>query len=97
MDSRTTAETKAPQAALERGMNIYERDVFIDDIVTRRVMLSEIYRGIGIANKNGSAIMIGHVDKSVNILPALLNDLYPHLVKSGYKFSTVSNSPVKIR
>ncbi len=97
LDSRTTAETKAPQAALERGMNIYERDVFIDDIVTRRVMLSEIYRGIGIANKNGSAIMIGHVDKSVNILPALLNDLYPHLVKSGYKFSTVSNSPVKIR
>ncbi|MGP1459072.1 MAG: divergent polysaccharide deacetylase family protein [Treponema sp.] len=95
LDSRTTAETKAPQAALERGMKIYERDVFIDDVVTRRVMLSEIYRGIAIANKKGAAIMIGHVDKSVGILPALLRDLYPHLVKNGYRFSTVSNSPVK--
>ena len=95
LDSRTTAETKAPQAALERGMQIYERDVFIDDVITRRVMLSEIYRGINIANKKGAAIMIGHVDKSVGILPALLADLYPHLVKNGYRFSTVSNSPVK--
>ena len=95
LDSRTTAETKAPQAALERGMQIYERDVFIDDVITRRVMLSEICRGINIANKKGAAIMIGHVDKSVGILPALLADLYPHLVKNGYRFSTVSNSPVK--
>ena len=95
LDSRTTAETKAPQAALERGIQIYERDVFIDDVITRRVMLSEIYRGINIANKKGAAIMIGHVDKSVGILPALLADLYPHLVKNGYRFSTVSNSPVK--
>ena len=95
LDSRTTAETKAPQAALERGMQIYERDVFIDDVITRRVMLLEIYRGINIANKKGAAIMIGHVDKSVGILPALLADLYPHLVKNGYRFSTVSNSPVK--
>ena len=95
LDSRTTAETKAPQAALERGMQIYERDVFIDDVITRRVMLSEIYRGINIANKKGAAIMIGHVDKSVGILPALLADLYPHLIKNGYRFSTVSNSPVK--
>ena len=97
LDSRTTAETKAPQAALERGIQIYERDVFIDDVIVRRVMLSEIYRGIDIANKKGSAIMIGHVDKSAAILPALLNDLYPHLVKSGYRFSTVSNSPIKTR
>ena len=95
LDSRTTAETKAPQAALERGMQIYERDVFIDDVITRRVMLSEICRGINIANKKGAAIMIGHVDKSVGILPALLADLYPYLVKNGYRFSTVSNSPVK--
>ena len=95
LDSKTTAKSKGRQAADLLGMDIYERDVFIDDVVTRRVMLAQIYRGIAIANRSGSAILIGHVDKSVDILPQLLSDLYPHLVKQGYRFSTVSNSPIK--
>ena len=35
VDSRTSAQTKAPQAALERDMKILERDVFIDDIISK--------------------------------------------------------------
>ena len=95
LDSKTTSMSKGRQAAALRGMEIYERDVFIDDVVTRCAMLSEIYRGIDIANRSGSAILIGHIDKSVGILPQLLCDLYPHLIKLGYRFSTVSNSPIK--
>ena len=95
LDSKTTNMSKGRQAAVLQGMEIYERDVFIDDVVTRCAMLSEIYRGIDIANRSGSAILIGHIDKSVGILPQLLCDLYPHLVKLGYRFSTVSNSPIK--
>ena len=87
VDSRTSAQTKAPQAALERDMKILERDVFIDDIISKDEMLAQIYRGLGIANKNGKVIMIGHVDKSAKILPQLLNDMYPYLKQKGYKFA----------
>lgn len=91
LDSRTTAGTKAPQAALERDMTIYERDVFIDDIVNRDEMLKQIYRGLDIANKKGKVIMIGHVDKSARILPDLLRDMYPYLKANGYTLTSVSN------
>lgn len=87
VDSRTSAQTKAPQAALERDMKILERDVFIDDIISKDEMLAQIYRGLGIANKNGKVIMIGHVDKSAKILPQLLNDMYPYLKQKGYRFA----------
>ena len=40
------------------------------------------------ANKNGSAIIIGHVDKSVKILPALLREMYPELKQAGYVLTT---------
>ncbi len=90
LDSRTTVQTKAPQAASSRSMSIKERDVFIDDIVSREEMLAQIYRGLDIANKNGKVIMIGHVDKSVKILPDLLRDMYPYLIAKGYKFAVPS-------
>lgn len=90
LDSRTTAASMARQAALERDMNIKERDVFIDDIVDRDKMLEQIYRGIGIANKKGKVIMIGHVDKSAGILPQLLSELYPYLKKNGYTVTVPS-------
>lgn len=92
VDSRTTAQTQAPQAALERGMEILHRDVFIDDIISREEMLAQIYRGIGIANKNGTAVLIGHVDKSVSVLPPLLSDMYPQLKKSGYRIAFPSQA-----
>lgn len=90
LDSRTTAASMARQAALERDMNIKERDVFIDDIVNRDKMLEQIYRGIGIANKKGKVIMIGHVDKSAGILPQLLSELYPYLKKNSYTVTVPS-------
>ncbi len=88
LDSRTTAESKVMQAALERDMSIHQRDVFIDDVVSRDEMLKQIFRGIDIANKNGKAIMIGHVDKSVKILPLLFKELYPEFRNQGYRLAT---------
>ena len=90
LDSRTTSLTKAPQAASVRGMSILSRDVFIDNVTDNAAMLRQIYEGLSIANKTGKAIMIGHVDKSVTILPELLAELYPYLVEAGYRFVTPS-------
>lgn len=91
LDSRTTANTKAPQAALERDMTIFEKSgPYIDNIVLREAMLKEIYKSLEAANKNGSAIVIAHVDKSAEILPKLLEQMYPYLLKAGYRFATPS-------
>lgn len=89
LDSRTTAATQAPQAALERDMTIYEKSgPYIDNVISREAMLNQIYRSLEAANKNGSAIVIGHVDKSVKILPALLREMYGELKQAGYVLTT---------
>jgi len=91
LDSRTTSQSQAKQAALERDIKIYERNApFLDNAISKEEMLSEIYKGLAIANKNGTAIIIGHVDKSVKILPDLLKDMYPYLVEAGYRFAVPS-------
>ncbi|MCH5291600.1 MAG: divergent polysaccharide deacetylase family protein [Treponema sp.] len=91
LDSRTSAKTKSRQAALERGVGIYERNApFLDNVITREEMVSEIYKALAVANRSGSAFIIGHTDKSANILPALLREMYPHLKQKGYRFAVPS-------
>lgn len=91
LDSRTTAQTKAPQAALERDMKIYEKaGPYIDNDLTREKMTERMYETLRYANNHGHAIVIGHVDKSVNILPDLLSEMYPYMKAAGYRFATPS-------
>lgn len=91
LDSRTTSNSAVPQAALERDLPYIARYApFLDNKIDRTAMLNELYKGLEVANKNGYAVMIGHVDKSVNVLPQLLTDIYPYLVQAGYKFATPS-------
>ncbi|MBQ5647189.1 MAG: divergent polysaccharide deacetylase family protein, partial [Treponema sp.] len=91
LDSRTTSQTRVPQAAMSLGLSYYERNVFIDNTQNIYDMVKEIEKGLNIANQKGLAIMIGHI-WSANTLPNLLMELYPVLVKKGYKFTTVSKS-----
>ena len=91
LDSRTTSQTRVPQAAMSLGLSYYERNIFIDNTQNVSDMVKEIEKGLNIANQKGLAIMIGHI-WSANTLPNLLMELYPVLVKKGYKFTTVSNS-----
>ncbi len=89
LDSRTNVETKVPYVASEMGYSYYERNVFLDNVKTREAVLGEINKGIKIANKNGSAILIGHI-WSADLLPAILEEIYPELVSKGYVFTVVS-------
>ena len=91
LDSRTNVKTVVPLVAKEMGYNYYERNIFLDNEKTRENALMELKKGLDIANKKGSAVMIGHV-WSADFLPVLLKELYPELVKNGYKFSVVSES-----
>ncbi|MBR6142722.1 MAG: divergent polysaccharide deacetylase family protein [Treponema sp.] len=91
LDSRTTSQTQARQAALELDTHIIERNApFLDNAVNREEMLAEIYKGLEVANRAGFAVIIGHVDKSAAVLPKLLEDMYPELVAKGYVFTTPS-------
>ena len=91
LDSRTNADTKVPYVAKELGLGYFERNVFLDNTKNRTDIISEIMKGVNIANKKGSAIMIGHVWSS-EVLPDILKEMYPLLKEKGYVFTTVSNS-----
>ena len=89
LDSRTTAQTQAPQAALERDMHIFEKaGPYLDNDIDRAKMIERMRETLMYANRNDRAIVIGHVDKSVKILPDLLNEMYPEMRAKGYKFAT---------
>ena len=91
LDSRTTAQTKAPQAALERDMTIFEKaGPYLDNELDREKMIQRMYETLAYANAHGHAIVIGHVDKSVKILPSLLSEMYPYIKAAGYRFATPS-------
>ena len=91
LDSRTSSATKIPSVAMEMGFSYFQRDIFLDNEKSRENILNELKRGVEIANRQGFAIMIGHV-WSAEILPSVLEEVYPELKKNGYRFSTVSNS-----
>jgi polysaccharide deacetylase 2 family uncharacterized protein YibQ len=88
LDSRTTADTAAPQAARRLGMTIGERDVFLDNEQERQAMIQSVSRGLEKARVKGSAVMIGHAWSPE--LAAVLSELYPDLTGQGYSLATVS-------
>ena len=88
LDSRTTAETAVPKAALRLGMTILERNFFLDNNQDRESINGYINSALARAEKNGSAVCIGHV-QTAGLAP-LLAELYPSLVERGYTFSSAS-------
>lgn len=95
LDSRTTSQTRVPQASMALGIPYYERNVFLDNNKDKTEIIKEVKRGLDIANTKGVVIMIGHV-WAADVLPGVLIELYPALKSKGYTFSTVSKSKAKI-
>jgi polysaccharide deacetylase 2 family uncharacterized protein YibQ len=89
LDSRTTAETAAPAVARQLGMKIAERDVFIDNEQDRDSMLGFITNGLVRAQRNGSAVMIGHT-WSPELAP-LLAEQFPAFLNQGYTIKAASD------
>lgn len=88
LDSRTTSKSAAPAAAKKLNMQIWERAVFLDNEKHKEYLQKQIAIGLETAAIKGSAIMIGHIFTPE--LAIILKDMYPDLVKEGYKFSTIS-------
>ena len=87
LDSRTTANSVVSQVAMEFGMNILERDIFLDNTPNREDILKEFLKGVKVANRDGYAIMIGHIWSGSN-LANLLEEVYPVLKSKGYTLVT---------
>ena len=89
LDSRTTADTAAPQIARQIGITIAERDIFLDNEPDRASILAALDAGCARAEKNGKAILIGHAWSPQ--LAAILTEMYPRLIQKGYTFATVTS------
>lgn len=94
LDSRTTSETKIPYVSNALGFSWFERNIFLDNIKTKTNAYNELKKGLALANKNGSVIMIGHI-WSADFLPDFLQEVYPLLKEKGYSFSVVSKSKAR--
>ena len=88
LDSRTTADTQAPAVARSLGMKIGQRNIFIDNDQDRASMQRYINEGLAYAQKNGSAVLIGHT-WSAGLGP-LLHELYTGFAEQGYSVSAAS-------
>ena len=60
VDSRTTAQTKAPKIAKMLGLKLYSRDIFIDNDSDKRLIKKQLKKAVAIAKKRGYAVAIGH-------------------------------------
>ncbi len=88
LDSRTSSKTVVPKVAAEMNFPIWERAIFLDNDKTAAAMEKQIIKGLDIAEKKGSAIMIGHVFTIE--LAKLLEKMYPSLKGNGFSFATIS-------
>ena len=60
IDSRTTAQTKAPMVMKNFGLKYVARDVFLDHRMEKAYIKKQIKKAIRIAKAEGVAIAIGH-------------------------------------
>ena len=87
IDSKTIAGSAVPATASRKGMQIIERDVFLDNEPDRDSILYYAGQGFAVAEKKGISVMIGHAHTAE--LAIILNEIYQQL-PPGFTLSTVS-------
>ena len=89
MDSKTTSLTVAPQLAESYDIPMIARSVFLDNIVTEQAIEDQFSRGMDIARRMGSAILVGHV-KNPEVM-VVLNQMYPVLAEEGIEMISLAS------
>jgi len=64
IDSRTTAQTKAPKVLKNFGLKYVARDIFLDNRRDKEYIVNQIKKAIKVAKLHGTAIAIGHPHKN---------------------------------
>jgi len=88
IDSRTTAATVAYSTAERFGVRAASRKVFLDDVPSRAAILNQISLAASDAQRDGSAIAIGHPHPETI---AALADSLPRLESLGFRLVFASD------
>jgi uncharacterized protein len=88
IDSRTTPATVAYATAQRFGVRSASRKVFLDDTPTRAAILAQISQAATDAQRDGSAIAIGHPHPETI---AALTDSLPRLESLGFRLVFASD------
>lgn len=88
LDSRTASSSVAVDVALEGGIPVAQRDVFLDNDRDPEAIARQLAAGERIARERGYAVLIGHV--TVPELAAVLIAEYDRLRNEGFTFAPVS-------
>lgn len=88
IDSRTTAATVAFATAQRFGVRSASRKIFLDDTTTRAAILAQISQAASDAQRDGSAIAIGHPHPETI---AALTDSLPRLESLGFRLVFASD------
>lgn len=87
LDSRTTAETRATQAADAAGVPYTERDVFLDNAKDRGAIREQLRELEAAARRKGTAVAIGH---PYEVTLSVLASWMPEARRRGIAFVPVS-------
>jgi len=87
VDSRTTAQTKALEAAQKAGIPAASRDVFLDNVKEPAYIRGQLDKLVAVAKEQGRAIGIAHC-KSVTA--EVLAEVIPRLEDQGVRLVHVS-------
>lgn len=88
LDSRTNSESVCKKIAAETNINFYERNIFLDNTPNESDIRQMFQKGLQIAKKEGSVIMIGHVWSGKNLADILQKE-YAQCVTQGYEFKSM--------
>ncbi len=89
VDSFTHAGSVCAKVAKKNGMRIARRDIFLDNDKSREKIMEAFNQGKAVADKNGYAVMIGHIWSDE--LASTMIELYPEFIEEGYCFESVAD------
>ena len=87
IDSRTTSETVAEETMSRLNVLTNRRNIFLDNELDKTKITKQLMSLVNIAERDGSAIGIGHVKvETLNVL----KEQIPLIKEKGFKFEFVS-------
>ena len=88
LDSRTTPDSVASDAATRHGVPFLSRDVFLDVTADEETVNAAFDRGMTIGREKGSAILIGHVTNQVVV--SVLERRIEEIEEAGFELVYLS-------
>lgn len=79
LDSKVIPDSLAPAVAEKVGIKCFQRDIFIDNQREPAYIKGQIRKAMRLANKNGSAILIGHAKRDTL---EVIRDMVPEIMES---------------